>query len=209
MRDRRRTVLVLAGGAFDEQPVPDVDAVIAADSGVRHALALGLRVDVVVGDLDSVDEHDLAAAVASGAVVERHPVDKDATDLELALATAVRGGAERIVVVGIDGGRLDHLLANLLVLASPDLAGVDVEARAGTTRVTVVRGAVTLEGTPGDLLTLLPVGGPATGVRTDGLRYPLDDETLEAGTTRGVSNVLEAASVKVSVGDGTLLAVQP
>ena len=209
MSEHHRTVLVLAGGERLDRPVPPVDAVIAADSGVRHALALGLHVDLVVGDLDSVDEAELAAVVANGARVERHPVDKDATDLELALVAAHELGSERTIVVGIDGGRLDHFLANLLVLAAPALTGMAIEAWVGGARLTVVRDDVVLEGEPGDLLTLLPLGGPATGVRTDGLRYPLDDETLEPGTTRGVSNVLQAASVKVSVGDGVVLAVQP
>ena len=209
MSEHQRTILVLAGGEPVDRPIPSVDLVIAADSGVRHAVAAGLHVDLVVGDLDSVDEAELAAVVADGARVERHPVDKDATDLELALEAAVRAGADRTFVVGLGGGRLDHFLANLLVLAAPALAGTAIEAWVGTARMTVVRDAVVLEGEPGDLLTLVPLGGRATGVRTEGLRYPLDDETLEAGTTRGVSNVLESATVKVSVADGVLLAVQP
>ena len=96
--------------------------VVAADSGVAHALALGLAVDVAVGDFDSLDPRVLEAVEAAGTRVERHPAAKDATDLELAIDVAVGLGAARIVVLGGHGGRLDHFLANALVLAAPQLA---------------------------------------------------------------------------------------
>src|SRR6185295_1025335 len=98
----------------------------------------------------------------------RHPAAKDATDLELALDTARALGAQRIVVLGGHGGRLDHLLANALLLAAPSLADIEVVAQMGPARVTVVRHEATLHGRPGDVVTLLPAHGPARGVVTDG-----------------------------------------
>ncbi|HET7652440.1 MAG TPA: thiamine diphosphokinase [Acidimicrobiales bacterium] len=211
--EKIRTVVVLAGGesvaAGPRLPVTDTDLVIAADSGVHHARALGLHVDLVVGDLDSVDARELDAVVEAGATVERHPVDKDATDLELALHAAVDRGAERIVVLGAGGGRFDHFLANVLVLASPAFAGARVEALVGAARVVVVHDKAVVDGEPGDLLTLLPVGGPAEGVRTTGLRFALDGERLDAGTTRGVSNELTGNQATITVDGGVLLVVQP
>jgi thiamine pyrophosphokinase len=210
--EKIRTVVVLAGGesvaAGARLPVTDTDLVIAADSGVHHARALGLHVDLVVGDLDSVDARELDAVVEAGATVERHPVDKDATDLELALHAAVDRGAERIVVLGAGGGRFDHFLANVLVLASPAFAGARVEALVGAARVVVVHDKAVVDGEPGDLLTLLPVGGPAEGVRTTGLRFALDGERLDAGTTRGVSNELTGNQATITVDGGVLLVVQ-
>jgi thiamine pyrophosphokinase len=211
--EKIRTVVVLAGGetvdATTRLPFTEPDLVIAADSGVHHASALGLHVDLVVGDLDSVDESELDAVVAAGAAVERHPTDKDATDLELALHAAVDRGAERIVVAGVGGGRVDHFLANVLVLASPAFAPALVEAVVGTARIAVVHDKAVIDGAPGDLVTLLPVGGAAEGVRTTGLRFPLDGERLDAATTRGVSNELTANQATVTVDDGVLLVVQP
>ena len=99
-------------------------AVIAADSGLDHAHAPRRRGRLVVGDLDSVDPETLAAAELAGTTVERHPAAKDATDLELALLAARDRGAREIVVVGGHGGRLDHFLANALLLATPALADV-------------------------------------------------------------------------------------
>ncbi len=182
---------------------------IAADSGLEHARALGVHVELVVGDLDSVDPAALDAAVADGTDVERHPVAKDATDLELALDAALDRGATAVRVVGIAGGRLDHFLGNVLLLTSPRYADVRVDAQLDGAHVIVVRDRADLDGSPGDLCSLLPVGGPAVGVLTDGLRYPLRRETLAQGTTRGVSNEFVSSTASVSLDDGVLLAVLP
>ena len=205
--------LVFAGG--DPPPaelLDDLDRstfVIAADSGLDHALALGFTADVVVGDLDSVTPDALARARETGADVEPHPAEKDETDLELALRRAVALGVPRVTVIGGGGGRHDHLLANALVLAHDDFAALAVDALVGTARLTVVRTRAELRGTPGSFLSLLPLGGPARGVRTEGLRYPLHDEELAPGTTRGVSNEFLTSVATVSLRDGVLLAVQP
>ncbi|MDQ1508797.1 MAG: thiamine pyrophosphokinae [Actinomycetota bacterium] len=192
--------------------LPDGAGVIAADSGLHVADALGLHVDLLVGDLDSADRSLVDAATASGTTVERHPVEKDATDLELAFDAALARGAHRIVLVDSGGDRLDHQLGNLALLASPALNGVQVEAYAGTARLAVARGgepAVEIHGPPGSLVTLLATGGPACGIVTEGLRYPLRCEELAPGTTRGVSNELVGGSGAVGLAAGTLLVVQP
>ncbi|MTV25457.1 thiamine diphosphokinase [Nitriliruptoraceae bacterium ZYF776] len=206
-------VVVLAGGA----PVPaelaaslpPTDAVLAADGGLHLAQTLGLRVDAVVGDLDSVDPDLLAAAEAAGTRTDRHPVDKDRTDLAIALDAAVASGAGAITVVGGTGGRLDHLVANALLLAAPAYAEVTVQLRAGDGTVTVVHDRMTLHGQPGDLVSLLPVHGRVEGVTTEGLRFPLDGEPLGPGSSRGVSNRFAAPTATVRLTAGTLLAVQP
>ena len=208
-----RVVVAVAGG----DPVPSHVAatlppdahVIAADSGLHVALALGMTVDLLVGDLDSVDPRSLATAREAGVEVREHPAAKDATDLALAMDAAIAHGADRLVVVGGHGGRLDHLLANALLLAAPAYASVEVTARMGDATVHVVRSAVTLTGTPGELVSLLPVHGPADGVTTTGLLYGLDGEDLPIGSSRGVSNELARPEARVEVAGGVLLAVQP
>ncbi len=210
-----RSVVVVAGG--ERAPArpglfPPDAFVIAADSGVDFAHALGLHVDVAVGDFDSVTPAGLVRAEAEGTRVERHPVAKDKTDLELALDEAVRVGAAEIAVLGIGGGRLDHLLANALLLAGPAFARCRIVAADGDARIHVVHGSLpptALPGRIGELLTLLPVGGIALGVTTAGLRYPLRGEPLAPGTSRGVSNVLDALDASVYLEAGTLLAVFP
>lgn len=207
------TVIVVAGGdpidASLRERLPAGARVIAADSGVDHAAAIGLPVDVVIGDLDSASPAGVSAARAAGAVVERHPAAKDQIDLELALDAARRLGARRVIVLGGHGGRVDLFLANALLLASPAYAGLAVEAHAGPSRLYVGRGETVVDGRPGEVLTLLPMHGPVAGVRTYGLLYPLRDETLAAGTSRGCSNELTGSVARVTSTDGTLLCVLP
>ncbi len=204
-----KTVLVFAGGEMAElkRPLPDADYVIAADSGLDHAASLGIGVDLLVGDLDSVTREGLATAREAGTTIEQHQPDKDATDLELSLAAAVRHGAARIVVLGGGGGRIDHLLANATLLASPGWAEIDVEWMVDSAHIIAIRHQATVHGAPGDILTLLAVGEPADGVTTDGLRYELSDAVLLASSTRGVSNELTAETATVGVRNGVLLAI--
>jgi thiamine pyrophosphokinase len=184
-------------------------AVIAADSGLEPALQLGLNVAAVVGDMDSVDPGVLAAATEAGIPIERHPEAKDATDLALALDVALARHPQRVVVVTGAGDRLDHTLSLAQLLASPRTTGVEVEAWIGNAHLTVVRDATVLRGGPGDLVSLVPLNGPALGVVTDGLLYPLYDEDLSVGSTRGVSNELVAPEASVRLRSGVLVAVQP
>ncbi|MGH3066040.1 MAG: thiamine diphosphokinase [Gaiellaceae bacterium] len=205
--------VVVAGGAAPDpeavRAVPLGARVIAADSGLDHALALGLDVEIAVGDFDSVSAEALRRAEAAGTRIDRHPREKDATDLELALDAAVAGRARRVLVLAGDGGRLDHLLATLLLLGSSRYAALEIDAFVGPARIHVVRGVRAIEGEPGALVSLLALHGPAEGVRTEGLAYPLDGETLEPGSSRGVSNVFVAGTARVTLERGVLLAVLP
>lgn len=206
-------VLVFAGGdaltAAELADLPDADLTIAADSGFDHATANGIRCDLLVGDLDSVSESGLKIAEDSAVEILRHRSDKDRTDLELALEAAQDRGAERILVVGGHGGRLDHQLANVDVLTAAHLAEIDVEARMAGSRLAVVRDRRRLDTTLGALVSLLPVGGGAHGVQTTGLRWEFAGESLVPGSARGMSNEVVSLPVEVSVEEGVLVVVQP
>lgn len=216
-----REVVVLAGGdpPTTEQvavwraalsATPPV-TVIAADGGLALAHPLGLPVDLIVGDLDSVAPADLDAAQRAGARIEQHPVDKDATDLALALRAATSAGAEAVTVVGGGGGRADHELAVWLLLADPSHGHLRLRwwSPRAVTDVVHPHRTCHLDGTVGELCSLIPVHGPAEGVHTSGLRFPLDGEDLPAGTSRGVSNQLSAAHATVVIGRGVLVVVRP
>lgn len=213
--DRGPVAVVVGGGgppavrADRLGPLGDEPLVVAADSGLEGARRLGLAPALVVGDMDSVAAAALAEAEAAGVPVERHPAAKDATDLDLAVEAALARTPRRIVVVTGTGDRLDHTLAVALSLAGPRLADVPVEAWLGPAHLWVVRDRVTLAGPAGTLVSLLPAHGPARGVTTTGLRYPLADEDLDPGTTRGVSNELATPRATVELRAGVLLAVMP
>jgi len=185
--------------------LPAGATVIAADGGAELAWMLGLSVDLVVGDMDSISAETLAGIER----VERHAAEKDATDLELALVAALRFEPERVLVLGGGGGRLDHLFGGLLLLAAEAYAGVRVDAQFGAAAVHVIRGERTLHGEPGELISLLAVHGRARGVVTDGLVYALRRETLEPGSSRGVSNVFAGPQARIALEGGVLLAVRP
>ncbi len=218
------TIVVVAGGGPIDPvaiaAIPGGATVIAADSGVEYAEAAGLAVALLVGDLDSASPAAVARATASGAEVERFPPDKDQTDLDLALAAARGRRPERIVVVGPAGGRFDHVLGNVAVLAGaasevvPDTAPGTmpiVEAWFGRAHLQVATPgrAVEVSGDPESLVSLLALHGPVQGVRTTGLRWALHDEPLMPGSSRGLSNELTATNATVTVASGVLVVVQP
>ena len=208
-----RAVVVADGvpDPSDERVVAAADLVIAADGGAGWLDRLGRAPDLLVGDLDSVEPALVDRLAAGGTAVVRHPREKDASDTELAIDEALQRGATEIVLVGALGGdRLDHELANLLLLADGELPGGAIRVVRGATSLCVVRGPDSLKLTAGvgGTVTLLPIGGDAAGVTTQGLRYALDGETLRMGRSRGLSNEVVATTAVVRVAAGTLLVIE-
>ncbi len=184
------------------------DFILCADGGVGHALALGLRPDLVIGDLDSLDPHHRQQLQRLGCRIEQHPADKDATDLELALLAAQRLGIDDIVLLAALGGRLDQELANLLLLAHPQFANLHLSLIAGEQTAWIVRDQITISGQPGDTISSLALSPQVEGLTYHhGLRWPLHDFTLPFGSTRGVSNELIDPSAHISLRHGVLLVI--
>jgi thiamine pyrophosphokinase len=159
--------------------------------------------------MDSLPETARSILESEGCRFVTHPRAKDETDLELALQSAVREGAQEITVLGALGGRLDHTLANVLLLALPDFAGIPIRISEGEQEAILLRGgeAIRLEGMSGDLVSLLPLGGDARGVSTEGLVWALRGDTLQFGSSRGVSNEMTGTEACIRVGEGILLVV--
>lgn len=189
----------------------DIELVVAADGGARHAAALGRTIDRWVGDGDSLGAEGVAALRAAGIPVRLEPEDKDASDTELAVLEAIGAGADDVTIVAALGGpRLDHALANVLLLDLPPVRRGAARILDRDARVSLLAAPTTGEfaGRVGDLVTLLPLGGEAGGVTTVGLRFPLADDILRVGRTRGLSNVRTAAVATVSLGTGRLLVIE-
>ncbi len=213
-----RTAVVFVGGPHRQPPGAgahpglvglEADHVLAVDSGLHLARSHGWQVDRVVGDMDSVEPAALMAAANGGAELVRHPVDKDATDLELALDLLLDDGIGHVVVVAADAGRMDHLVGGLLTLCATRFAPLRLRAWLGGVLVVPVHDRASIEGPVGQVVSLLPVHGPAIGVHTDGLRWPLRGERLEPGTSRGMSNELAAEVAEVSLDSGCVAVVVP
>jgi len=204
--------IIFANGRLDDTQrardlVHDDDLIIAVDGGTRRAWEVGVEPQCVIGDLDSLTPAEEERLRASGARIIRFSPRKDETDLELALVRAAFEGAESIVVLAALGGRLDHTIANLLLLALPELDGIDVRVVEGLQVAFLVRREALVEGEPGDTVSLIPLGGDAVGVTTEGLEWRLNDDTLHFGPARGVSNALIAERASVRVQEGQLLCV--
>ncbi len=182
--------------------------VIAADGGARVALYFNFLPDIVVGDMDSLSAAEVESLRVRGVDIRRHPAEKDETDLELALKLAAARGATWISIIGGIGDRIDQTIANLYLMSLPELEGREVVVAAGRQEIRLLHpGDTVICGAPGDTLSLIPLGGAVHGVRTQALYYPLNDETLEFGPARGISNIMTSDCATISLGDGRLLLI--
>jgi thiamine pyrophosphokinase len=204
--------IIVANGSVEEnethaQAVQADDLIIAADGGALIALKLDLQPRVVIGDMDSLPPEIRMELTERGCQFVSHSPRKDETDTELAIQYALQAGADEIVLLGATGDRLDHTLANVLLLGMPELERVPATIVAGSTQVWLLRGGSELEfgGTPGDIVTLLPLGQDAIGVSAAGLEWALHDDTLRFGPARGVSNVMTMPEARVRLREGRLL----
>jgi thiamine pyrophosphokinase len=186
--------------------IPD-DFLIAADGGLGHCLNLGLTPSLLIGDLDSADPQQVSTVQSLGCRVEKAPVEKDETDLELALLWAARAGYSVIRILGAIGGRIDQELANLSLLLLPELSGRDVRILTEEAECFLIRSRVTLHGRAGDRVSLLPWGGAAEGISTTAMAYPLHFERLAPERSRGISNRMLEETAEVSVAHGALLCI--
>jgi len=182
------------------------DLVVGVDGGARYAKTLNVMVDAVVGDMDSLsdpEQHGL-----SHCEFVSYPAEKDESDLELALLYARNRGIDRIVMVGAMGGRMETTIANILLLGHASLTSCRIEVWHGEqTGWAVKPPGEEIAGHPGDTLSLIPLDGYASGVTTKGLKYPLKDEGLPLGSTRGLSNVMDGPLAHVGLAQGLLLVV--
>jgi len=180
---------------------------VAADGGARHLQRLGLTPDILIGDLDSLDNELRRTFIEQGVELITAPQEKDESDFELALKYAVLNCKKSILVFGATGGRLDHIISNMLLLSIPELSGLEVVLMDPHQRAWMVDKQTIIRGEPGDLVSLLPLWGDVQIQRTDGLKWPLKDEWLKPGPARGVSNQLIGNEAKVTLSEGRLLCV--
>ncbi|MFN8442638.1 MAG: thiamine diphosphokinase [Caldilineaceae bacterium] len=205
--------IVFVNGQFEDrdevaQLLREDDYLVAADGGALHCLALGRRPDVVVGDLDSLDADLVEQLAASGTQIERHDVAKNQTDLELAIERAIKDGAEEIWLVAATGGRLDQSLANLLLLAQREWpVKLKVFGNGQLAQVLHSHERLELHDYIGATLSILPLTQQVTGITYQSMAYPLENATLNFGSTRGISNEIVASPASLEIESGMLLVV--
>ncbi len=205
--------LIVAGGELHAGPAVDAlvrarwDMIACADGGTRQVERLGLRPDVVIGDLDSASEVALERLRRAGARVISYPAEKDKTDLDLAVEYAVAAGIRDIVALAALGGRVDHALANIMLTVKAQSLGASLVLTDGASVARLITAEAEIVGAPGDWVSLVAVGGAVRGVSTEGLKYPLRGADLGLGETLGVSNELTGQRARVKVEAGQLIAI--
>ena len=185
---------------------PD-DYIICADGGTRHALALGLTPNLVIGDMDSVDKQQWQELENAGVPIELFPRDKNETDLELAINRAIELEPQEIIIVAALGGRLDQTFGNTTLLSDARLSAVDVRLDDGVEEIFFCRDQGEIHGRSGDIVSLIPWGNPVQGVQTQGLKWPLHNETLYPEKTRGISNEMTGDIASIKIESGLLLVI--
>ena len=202
---------------FANGTLPDLDAarrllrpddlLLAADGGTRHILDLGRTPSIVIGDLDSITDEERRKMKGAGVEIVVHPRDKNKTDLELALDYAIGQGYREIIIVAALGGRLDQTLGNIAIITDARLSNFDLRLDDGVESASFCRARSEVRGRRGDLVSLIPWGGEVTGVRTEGLRWPLSNETLYPHKTRGISNEMTGDVAHIQIASGLLLVI--
>jgi thiamine pyrophosphokinase len=212
MRDKKKKVILFANGEFPFperiiSQISDEDILIAVDGGLNYITQFGLVPNLIIGDLDSADPEKVDAFRNQGVEVRKFPAEKDETDLELALKASQEYQTDQIWIAGALGNRIDQSLANIFLIASPEFKALNLRLIDGQQEIFVIRHSKTINGEKGDRVSLLPLNGPVSGVTTQGLYYPLENETLTPHQTRGISNQMTRSESKVTIKDGLLLCI--
>lgn len=207
-------ILIFANGeskltSFDLEEILPVDKVICANGGTKIALKLGIIPHIVVGDLDSLTE-DIEKKLTNHKVEWKiYPKEKDETDLELAVREALKFNPKSIYFVGLLGGRIDHTLANLFFLEKLKDLQIEPYILDRKLKIYIMKNEEEKElwGNKGDTLSLIPLSEKVEGIYLEGLKYPLNNETLYRNLTRGISNEFIEYKAKIKICSGTLIVI--
>jgi len=185
---------------------PD-DFIVCADGGTRHAMSLGIKPNLIIGDMDSISDNERRKMKEAGIDIVKFPADKNETDLELAITHALTLNPDQILILAALGGRMDQTLANVALLSNPELATFDIRLADGVEEIFFCRNQAQVEGRSGDIVSLIPWQGEVTGVFTENLRWHLHHEKLYPDKTRGISNEMTADVALITITRGLLLIV--
>lgn len=207
-----QTAILFVNGElkFPELIRPTLDQpvfLIAVDGGLKHLNSLKLLPDLLIGDLDSVDSKDLILIKERKIEIKKYPSQKDESDLELAIQYSVNKGFTKVIIVGALGGRVDQTIANINLLTNPEWRELDLILFDGEIEISLIHDKLEIAGNPGDAISLIPMTEKVTGVRTEGLVYPLENEDLFQWRTRGISNVMTGKSASISIQGGLVICI--
>jgi thiamine pyrophosphokinase len=206
----RRAVIFLHGDKPSKESIRHIkksDKIICADGGAIWAEALGLDPDVYIGDLDSISPALYKKLQKQNIEFHLYEKDKDETDSELALEYAVNSGFREILILGVIGSRIDHMLANLTLLTEKAMEGVRIQLIAEKQSIYFVTDSIQLRGKKGEFVSLIPIKSDVKGVTTRGLKWQLYNDTLAFGKSLGISNELVVKKATIEVAKGILMVI--
>ncbi len=183
------------------------DFIIAADGGSKYIQKMGMLPDVLIGDLDSTSREFIELVTKAGKKIHQYPTAKDTSDLEIAIQYAIALQPQKIIIVGGLGGRVDHLLANVMLLQRYRNENLVISMDDGTVEMQLVMGKLAINGAAGDIVSLIPLSEQVVGIVTENLEFPLKSETLMIGESRGISNVMLSDNANVLINSGVLLCI--
>lgn len=198
-----RAIIFANGNFSDLSPAKKIikktDYLIAADGGVNYLKKLKLMPDIVIGDMDSI-KSELFKEYKS----IKYPTKKDKTDFELTIDYCLEKKFREIIIFGVLGDRIDHLMANIFLLAKIQTENPTIKIKVieGKKEIFILNKEIVINGKIGDEISIIPVGEKLEDILTDGLEYQLDNESLLFGSTRGISNVMNKKLVKIKASAG-------
>ena len=206
----KRAVIFVNGNLSDisqaKKIITKKDCLIAADGGVKHILKLGLMPQIVIGDMDSMPKICREQRFLFPTMIN-HPTKKNKTDFELVMDYCLKNKFQEIIIFGILGDRIDHLLANIFLITKIQTQNPKIKIKIieGKKEIYILNKEIEIKGKIGDEISIIPVSEKLEGIKTEGLSYRLIDDTLSFGSTRGISNVMNKISTKISIKKGVAL----
>ena len=200
------SVLVVGFGAYSPKSLSafkECKHIICVDGGVGYTRSSGLIPSYCIGDFDSARSEDIEWAASVGAKIERHPTHKDASDLELALKTALTLETKTIILSCISGRRPDHFLSNLSLLFNPIFKDISLKiVEDDFVALPLINGTYEISGSPGETFSLLPMSNTLESVTISGATWPLSNTEIKFGNSRTLSNTFKETKVSITLTDG-------
>ncbi len=204
---------ILAGGVlenkeFYRQVLSEMEFLICADGGARHAQDLGVKPQLIVGDLDTLTSQEVEEFRKMGVPIDQYPSEKDYTDTHIALLKAIELGYQDITLLACLGGRCDHTIANIMLLALPEALQVKIRIVDEQQELFIVRNRAEVKGQKGEIISLFPLSNRVTGIKTEGLKYQVPHGTFHLGIPIGISNCFTQEKAVINVEEGLLLVIK-
>ena len=190
-------------GFYRSLVIKENDMVICADGGYDYAVAMGVQPTVVLGDLDSIRKPVKDSRIP----IIKFPTDKDKTDSQLAVDYALENKCDEIILLAATGGRIDHSLANIMLLGYIHDKGAEGLILTDKSRIALLTGQTVIKRGSGDGISFVPITPTVEGLTTEGLLYNLNNKTVRQGDTLTISNEFRSHQAKVKLTKGRLLVI--